>query len=155
NFRKMGAVLLEGEALPATISCVRVARDTFHLVDESVGGALRAFFGRALDELPNPEDFTIAPSGFDTCRNTFRTIQGREIWSAYGPWMQANKPNLGPGVRERVAWASTVTEADAASARETLAVAREHIRAAIPPGTVLCLPTAPSVAPRLETTGEE
>ena len=154
NFRKMGVVLLEDGSNTAPIGRVRFGRDAFHLADEPVGSALRGFCGRALAELPNPEDFTIAPSGFDAWRNIFRAIQGREIWSIYREWMEANKPELGPGVRERIAWASTVTEADAASAREGLATARAAIRAAVPPGIVLCIPTAPSIAPPVETSGE-
>jgi amidase len=120
-----------------------------------VGKVLRAFVSRALSELPDPDDVTIAPDGFDSWRACFRDIQGREIWSIYGAWMNANKPALGPGIRERMDYASTVTEEMALAGRETLAAARAHIRGVIPPGTVLCLPTAPCIAPRLDASAEE
>jgi amidase len=154
NFRKMGAVLLEGEAVPAEIAKLRVAQDALRLADEPVCDALLAFLARSESQIPRPEHVTIAPAGFDLWRTTFRTIQAHEIWSIYGAWMEANKPSLGPGVRERIAWAATVTDADAASARAALATAGAAIRALVPPGTVLCIPTAPSIAPRVDTSGE-
>jgi amidase len=154
TFRRVGAVLLEGESERAPITRIRFARDAFQLADEPVGNALRAFCAQARAELPNPEDFTIAPDGFDLWRNVFRTIQGREIWSIYGSWVQKTKPNLGPGIRERIQSASTISEPDADAARQKLEVARAHIRGAIPLGTVLCLPTAPCIAPKLDATAE-
>jgi amidase len=150
TFRKAGAVLLGRGAERSAVTRVLFARDCFHLADAPVGNALRDFVKRALGELPNPGDTTIAPEGFDAWRAAFRDIQGHEIWSIYGDWMKANKPTLGPGIKERMHYASTVTEAMAASARQTMAGGRDHIQSLIPPGTVLCLPTAPCIAPRTD-----
>jgi amidase len=52
-------------------------------------------------------------------------------------------------------FASTVTWAQAEACREIVAKARDHIRQVAVPGTVLALPTAPSIAPKIETTGPE
>lgn len=154
-FRKAGSVLLQGTPRADHVSRVLFARDAFHLCDERVGEALRRFVKRALPVLPESDDATIAPDGFDAWRTAFRNIQGREIWSAYGAWMQAHKPALGPGIRERIEYASTVTEEMETAARNILQVARAQIRDAVPRGTVLCLPTAPCIAPRLDSTAEE
>jgi amidase len=150
TFRKAGSVLLEGAARREKIGSVLFARDAFHLCDEPVGQALRSFVKRALPVLPETGDAIIAPDGFDGWRTAFRNIQGREIWSIYGSWMKANKPALGPGIRERVEYASTVTEEMETAARNIMQVARGQIRDVIPRGTVLCLPTAPSIAPRID-----
>jgi amidase len=131
------------------------ARDAFHVCDESVGQALRRFVKRALPVLPETGDAIVAPDGFDAWRMAFRNIQGREIWSIYGGWMRANKPALGPGIRERIAYASTVTEEMETAARNVLQVARAQIRDTIPRGTVLCLPTAPCIAPRIDASPAE
>jgi amidase len=154
-FRKAGSVLLEGEPQSQSITRVLFMRDCFHLADEAVGNALRGFVKRALAEFPDPQDATVAPQGFESWRACFRDIQGQEIWSIYGAWMEANKPALGPGIRERMQYASTVTEYMAAAARKTFATARAHIRGLVPPGTVLCLPTAPCIAPRTDLSPEE
>jgi amidase len=147
TFRKVGPVLLDGAGQRQIVNRLLFARDAFHLADEPVSNSLRSFLKRALRELPNPDDTTIAPDGFDSWRVCFRDIQGREIWAIYGAWIEANKPALGPGIAERMHYASTVTEDMAATARETFTAARAQIRAQIPPGTVLCLPTAPCIAP--------
>ena len=98
----------------------------------------------ALHCLPHPADVTIAPEGFDAWRNIFRAIQGREVWSIYGAWVETNRPQLGPGIRERMAYAATVYEEGASLAYESLAVARASIRALVPPGTVTVTSTDPA-----------
>jgi amidase len=155
TFRKAGAVLLDGASHSDAITCVLFARDAFHLADPAVSAALRAFIKRAVPVLPETDDTTIAPDGFDAWRAAFRNIQGREIWSIYGAWMKAQKPTLGPGIRERMDYASTVTEEMETAARNIMQLARAQIRETIPRGTVLCIPTAPCIAPRLDASGHE
>ena len=48
-------------------------------------------------------------------------------------------------------FAAKVSERDIAEARQQHARARDHIRAMAQPGTILALPTAPCVAPLLNT----
>jgi len=105
TFRQTGLALLDGPARAEPIAHVRFGRDAFHLADEAVGSALRQFVKRARSVFPDPGDTTIAPDGFDAWRSAFRNIQGREIWSIYGAWMEANTPNLGPGIGQRMAYA--------------------------------------------------
>jgi amidase len=155
TFRKAGSVLLEGPRREENIARVLFARDAFHLCDEPVGQALRGYVKRALPALPETDDTTIAPDGFDAWRAAFRNIQGREIWSIYGAWMKSQKPALGPGIRERIEYASTVTEEMETAARNIMQVARAQICEIIPRGTVLCLPTAPCIAPRLDASADE
>jgi amidase len=44
-----------------------------------------------------------------------------------------------------------VSKADCDAARQILAKARDYVRASVPPGTVLALPSAPSIAPLIDT----
>jgi len=155
TFRKAGSILLEGAARQEKITSVLFARDAFHLCDEPVGQALRRFVKRALAVLPESDDAIIAPDGFDAWRTAFRNIQGREIWSIYGAWMRENEPALGPGIRERMEYASTVTEEMETAARNIMQVARAQIRDVIPRTTVLCLPTAPCIAPRIDASANQ
>jgi len=150
TFRKAGSVLLEGATREEKIDSALFGRDAFHLCDEPVGQALRSFVKRALPVLPETDDTIIAPDGFEAWRTAFRNIQGREIWSIYGTWIKAHTPALGPGIRERIEYASTVTEEMETGARNIMQVARAQIRDAIPRGTVLCVPTAPCIAPLID-----
>jgi len=154
--RKLGPVLLEpigGQHVP--ISHLLVLRDAFEQADAPFSGALREFLGRASSELPAQEDAIIAPDGFDEWRNCFRTIQGREIWAIYGRWIEAHHPRLGPGIRERMAYAATISQTAANAAREIFSTARAQIRARIQPGTIAALPSVPCIAPRIDATPED
>lgn len=92
---------------------------------------------------------------FEPWRHVFRTIQAYEAWQAHGSWIEAYRPNLGDGIRERFEWARTVSRQDYdAALREREAIAA-HIRTLIPPGTALLFPTTPSVAPVANRAGEE
>jgi amidase len=51
-------------------------------------------------------------------------------------------------------FAAKVSAREVAAAREQHARARDHIREMTPPGTVLALPTAPCIAPLLDTAPE-
>jgi amidase len=76
------------------------------------------------------------------------------VWETFGAFITKAKPKLGPGIKERMAFAATVTGEQAERSREIIAAARAHIRSQLPPGTIMALPTAPSIAPLLEATGE-
>ena len=80
-----------------------------------------------------------------------RVIQAYEIWQVYGRFVEDKHPRFGPGVAERMLAASKITGAEAEAARKIQAAARDSIRATIKPGTVVALPTAPCIAPKIDT----
>jgi len=147
--RKVGAVLLLGAGERVRINRLLVAADSFAQADPEAAAAGERVLRRAVQVLPAPERVAISPEGFDAWRQCFRAIQGREIWEIYGAWIQENRPGLGPGVRERIDYAATVTAEEAASARRIQAEARARVRGLVEPGTILALPTAPSIAPTI------
>ena len=148
--RRIGPVLLTGKAEAAPVTRLLVARDSWARADGAVIDALRGFLARAAANLPAAAEVAVAPEGTEAWRNAFRIIQGREIWAIYGKWIATHRPNLGPGIKERLAYAATVSAAQAQDARAIMAVGRAQIRAVVPPGTVLCLPTVPDIAPRTD-----
>ncbi|MGC1465461.1 MAG: amidase family protein, partial [Pseudolabrys sp.] len=112
---------------------------------------LRTLLEFMSDDLPAMAHGKIAPDGFDPWREAFRIIQAYETWQTFGDFVTKQKPNIGPGVRERMAFAATVTKAQADAARVVHARAREHIRDVVAPGTVLALPTSPTIPPLADT----
>jgi amidase len=153
--RSVGAVLLEGETVAAPIDRLIVASDAFAVADEAVAALGRAFLARAARLLPRPGEGAIAPDGFDGWRDAFRVVQGREVWAVYGDFVARANPRLGPGIKERMAYAATVTQEQADAARRVVDAARAHLRGLITPGTIVALPTAPCIAPRIDMTAEE
>lgn len=150
-FRKVGPVLLDRRHVTVKIDRVVVLEDAFAQAEEPVADLLRTLLEFMSDDLPEMVHGRIAPDGFDPWREAFRIVQAYETWQTFGDFVIARKPEIGPGVRERMQFASTVTKPQADAARDFITKAREHIRQITAPGTILALPTAPSIAPKIET----
>jgi amidase len=127
-FRRVGEVLLEGAGVRAKPRQLIILDDAFAEADAEVASLLRAAIDTMASDLPKPIHEAVAPGGFDTWRESFRVIQAREIWSIYGPFVERHQPKLGPGIRERMAFAATVSERDADMARQEQKRARADLR---------------------------
>ena len=79
--------------------------------------------------------------------NDFRIIQAFEIWATHRDWVRGLQPDFGAGIGDRFAWASTVTEADAAAATGRRTQIRRRMDELLADDTVLVLPTTPGIAP--------
>jgi len=112
---------------------------------------VETFLRRAAAALPKADHVHVATDGFDPWRESFRIIQAFETWKSFGDFVTRAKPKLGPGIKERMAFAATVTKADAEAARGVHKTAHAQLRACVPPGTILALPTAPCIAPLIDT----
>ncbi|HET7190586.1 MAG TPA: amidase [Pseudolabrys sp.] len=149
-FRKIGAVLLDSARVRAKIERVVILEDAFAQAETPVADLLRTLVEFMSDDLPGMVHGKIAPDGFDPWREAFRIVQAYETWQTFGGFVGQQKPKIGPGVRERMEFAATVTRAQADAARGILAKARQHIRQVAVAGTVLALPTSPSIAPKFD-----
>jgi amidase len=150
-FRRVGEVILDRSRTPAPIENLIILEDAFEQADKDVAMLLRAALDDMTDALPKARTSRMASDGLDRWRETFRVIQAGEVWRSYGEFVKRRQPRLGPGIRERMELAAKVSERDIAQARQEHAQARDHIRAMAEPGTILALPTAPCVAPLLNT----
>jgi len=85
----------------------------------------------------------------------FRRLQAREVWASHGAWVEAVKPRFAPDVAGRFALAKTIAAMPAgedAAQRERFA---QRVGALLGEGAVLCLPTAPSIAPPLDMSADQ
>jgi amidase len=149
-FRNVGTVLLDERRIAAPIERVIALEDAFAEADSDVADVLRSMLEFMLSDLPPVAHAHISLDGFDPWREAFRTIQGFEVWQTFGDFVTRQRPTLGPGIRERMDYAASVTEADVAAARAVKAQARDHILQTAKPGTILALPTAPCIAPLVD-----
>jgi amidase len=149
-FRRVGQVLLEGAPHSAKVEALIVLEDAFEQTDAAAAALLRSALAAMKDDLPPPKEARVAAEGLDPWRECFRVIQGFEIWGIYGEFIERRRPRLGPGVRERFAFAAKVSQRDAEEARKLKARARDQVRKLAKPGTILALPTTPGVAPRVD-----
>jgi len=154
-FRMIGAVLLDNRSMPAAIERLFVLEDAFNEANADLADLLRTALEFMVDDLPAMAHARIAPEGFDPWREALRTIQAFEVWQTFGAFVTAHSPKFGPGVRERIEYASKVAPADCDAARAVHAKAREHIRQTVTPGTILALPSAPCIAPPIDMSADE
>jgi amidase len=152
TFRKMGSVLLGDKGAHSSIANVIVADDAFEQADAPVAALLHDALRTMSAALPKQSHMKLAPDGFDPWRDAVRIVQAHEIWQVYGRFVEEKHPRFGPGVAERMQAASKITTAELDAARKVHAAAREHIRAHIPPGTVVAMPSAPCIAPKIDST---
>jgi amidase len=150
-FRNVGAVLLDDRKVAAKIERVIVLEDAFAEADANLADTLRTLLEFMADDLPPMVHAKIAPEGFEPWREAQRILQAYEVWQTFGAFVTRHKPRIGPGIRERIAYSATVTPDQVNAANEVRKRATAHIRQSVPPGTVLALPTAPCIAPRIDT----
>ena len=150
--RKVGGVLLQdGQGVPHGVSALLVADDAFAEADPAVREVLTAALPAAAQALAPLARGAIAPGGLEGWREAFRVVQGFEVWQVYGAFLKAHRPALGTDVAERMAASAKITSAEAEAARTTVSQARHHLHATVAPGTVVVLPTAPCIAPRIDS----
>lgn len=145
---RVGQVLLgEDQQCAPAARRLLVARDAFDLVEAGVARALEPAVARVASRLAQREDVVVSPDGLEAWFEIFRTLQAAEIWANHGEWVTRTRPALGPGIRERFEWASTVSAADVAAQLPRRHAVVRRLDALLGPGDVLCLPTSPRAAP--------
>lgn len=151
---RAGRVLLACRGTPRPAARLLIARDAFQLAGQRVTDALAEPVGVLRATLGEPVETELSRDGLDRWRECFSTIQGFEIWRSLGAWVAETNPELGPGIRDRFESASRVRAGDAERERRFRASVIERLERLIAPGDVLCLPTAPGVAPAKDAQAE-
>ncbi len=145
--RRVGEVLLPAMDRSAPFQKLLIASDAFACASADVHEALKPSMDLVSRQFAERGDVTVSSERLGAWYETFRTIQGFEVWRSVGAWVESVKPILGAGVGERLAWASTVTPDMYRAAKESQAAIAQYMDGILPPGTALCLPTSPRVAP--------
>ncbi|MGE5260072.1 MAG: amidase [Actinomycetota bacterium] len=149
-FRAIGHVLLEGDHVEGGVTRLILAQDFFLHAEASADQALWQVLDKLGSALPKPEHEEIAGEALDDWRNAFRLIQGFEIQSTLLPFIQSHNAHLGPGVKERFEAAAGITYREAEEARHLRARIKAKLEALAKPGTLIVLPTTPTLPPERE-----
>lgn len=156
TLRRVGAVLLGGEGEARRWRRLLLAEDAFALATAEGRKALAPFVERLVQRLSPAEKVSAAGSGsLEEWMWRFRQIQAREIMQTQGPWIAETRPRFGPEIQERFDWAATIPEAAAAAAREQREVFAQRLAELLGDDAVLCLPTAPGIAPLCGASAED
>ncbi len=152
---RVGEVLLEETPRAMRPTQLLMAEDALHAVGPEVAAALEDAMETVRACIGKEQSAVIAGDGLAACFDIFRTLQGAEIWTNHGDWIKRAQPNFGPGVRERFEWASTVSADDVTAAKRRREMFAERVHNLLSDGSVLCLPTAPGIAPKRGASGDE
>lgn len=155
TFTRVADVLLEGDGteLPGKLRLLW-PEDMWSLTVPAAREAHAGAVARARQALGEPEVVTITLDSLDALYWAFRYIQGREAWNTCGGLISRYQPPLGPGVAERFAWASQVSDAEVAEARAYRGRYSAHLDALLGTDGILLMPTMPDIAP-LRVTSED
>jgi amidase len=153
--RRAGAVLLGPPQSAGRITQLIVLDDAFETVDEPVATLAEVVLAAAEDRLPVATHDRAAPGGLDTWREAMRIVQAHEVWASFGEFITKRRPKLGAGIRERMEIAARISDDQVVAARDVTADATRRMHELAVPGTVLALPTAPSIAPPSATPADD
>lgn len=151
---RVGQVLLGAERPPAPGELL-LAQDALALLDTEAVAAVQPALARITAAIGAPLPVTVSAEGLPQWFQAFRVLQGAEIHAQLGDWMAKAKPRLGPGVRERMAWVSTITADEVVRAQAVRDAVRLRMDDLLADNAVLVLPTVSDIAPLLNTPAAE
>jgi amidase len=153
---RVGSVLLDGaDGVAGPLKRLLIATDAFELAGPAVRDALAASvrdLGIGFDAVA---EAVLAPEGLAAWAETFRLLQGAEVWRTHGGWIETYQPRFGPGIGERFRWAATIGPEAVAAQQPKRTAAAARLAELLGEDAVLCLPTGPGIAPRLRTPAGE
>jgi amidase len=152
--RRVGEVLVP-QASDFTPKRLLIADDAFGFVGPEVRAALAGALAKIKARFSQHHDVQVFGGDTSTGPQVFRILQGDEIRRRHGAWIDEHQPHFGPGIAERFKWTRTIDSTEV----ERMKVKREEIAertlALLGDDALLCLPTAPGIAPKLATPNNE
>jgi amidase len=152
-FLKVGSVLLDHNSTEAEIEHIRIAEFAFNFADDEISTPLLKWLksSRCNISFQNPIKELPHEIVLDEAREAFRIIQAYEVWQTFGPWIGKTNPSFGPGVKERMDIAKTVTKKE----RDTKISHKDKVSTAlrkmVPVGTIMALPVTASLPVKINT----
>jgi amidase len=145
-FDRVGRALLSDDALAPPPVRLLIAQDALEVAGEAVVHALRSALDKVAALVGTPEPVTVGDEPLTRWMDYFRFLQGAEAWACHGDWIAREKPALGPGIKERFAWAQTVAPEDITRASTRREEITRRMVEMLGGRTVLALPSAPGIA---------
>ncbi|MFS0785485.1 amidase [Shouchella sp. 1P09AA] len=146
----VGAALLPEQEKTMTFATVYVPEEVLELVQPHIAKR----FLTELKTLVGEEKLvytSISEDKLDTYMDTFRTLQGYQIWQTHGEWIESNKPTFADDIAARFQWTSTLPADGQEQAEGTANAIKEKMADLLKEGCLLAIPTSPDVAPHIRT----
>ncbi len=152
--RRVGDVLLP-PAQQWVPKRLLIAEDAFAFAGAEITAALAAPVTRLKAAFADHRAVRVHNDDPAAWPGIFRVLQGDEIRRRHGAWIDEYNPHFGPGIAERFQWTRTIDPAEVERMRPRREAGARHMDALLGDDAILCLPTAPGIAPRLATPAAE
>jgi amidase len=156
TFESVAGVLL-GTAKDAPIARILVADDALELCDAGLAELLTHLLEGVAGQLGLPvEHLKLLPDGFGPLRRAYARMQGPQAFAAHGAFLDAVKPKLSPAIAKRFELARQyfASHEGLEEDRALCLQLGERLDALLTPHTLLFMPAAPGIAPRLDASEE-
>jgi amidase len=141
----------------ALITRVLIADDALELCDAGVAELLTHLLEGVAGQLGLPvEHLKLLPDGFGPLRRAYARMQGPQAFAAHGAFLDAVKPKLSPAIAKRFELARQyfASHEGLEEDRALCLQLGERLDALLTPHTLLFMPAAPGIAPRLDASEE-
>lgn len=91
----------------------------------------------------------------NTASESFRVLQGRQIWREHGAWIADHNPTFSPDIVARLQWCAGLSDADEARAGISAGEINQYVAGILDKHSIIILPTTPGPAPLLSTPTDE
>ncbi len=152
---KVGRVFLDDQSDARPPRQLLLASDAFTLAGDAVTTALQPAVNKISTAIGPARPVTVSSEGLSEWMQLFRVLQGAEIWANHGAWIRAVQPSFGPDIHKRFEWTATIQQAEVDIAKEKREQVAARMDAFLGEDSVLCLPTAPGIAPLRNTPSDE
>lgn len=148
HFSTVGQAILPPDALGTEPSrwTLALPDDIWALVHPEFRPALRPVLDRLSSLFQSVCADPLSKGDLRDWQQIFRIVQGYEAWSIHGEWVRQYGGSLGPGIKDRFEWASTVGEPQARDARSVLGGHAEEVHTFVD-HAVIAMPTVSYLAP--------
>lgn len=147
TFTRVSSVLL-GETIPDALPTrLVIAVDAFGFADAEVQTALAPMIARLSRLIGEAREDMLAPQGLSVWARAQRTLQPYEAWTTFKDWVERENPRFAFLVARNLYTGSMIGAAERSWAALMREEAKARLRNLVPPGTILCLPTTPCIAP--------
>jgi amidase len=151
---RVGEVLLGERSSPAPLRRLLIAEDAFALADPPLQDLLTTSLTSIRTHFQTVASIRLAQAPLQSWAKTELVLKDYEAWQTHGSWIEQVNPCFAPDIERRFQRASKVTLAQRAAAEPERIAIRTRLLELLQDDAVICLPTAPSIAPRRDTPGE-
>lgn len=123
--------------------------EAWGLLDDSIRTTFSSLFPSLEGKFEDVEWLSISNQGLQEWAETFRIIQGSEIWEEHGQWIQQINPTFGEAIEGRFQTASTLKKNDAEHCVANRMKIRSFLSMLLDEDGLIVIPTANNVAPLL------